>query len=461
MPKTTEADFAQISKWSGIRFTHPKLLWDSEVHGRTAASFHTNCDNKGPTFLVVQTNNDSKFGGYTTENWVASGAYKADPNAFLFCLTRNGQPSPLKLARTGNNNDIYCHANYGPTFGNGHDIVLIGTGPYVHNSGTHGFQKPANGDSICGLALGQNTPIQFTWAECYSVVEDPDAVPMEPWVKINWNGREELIQFLSSYKPLFGDKCAVPRSNILFMGSPGVGKSSFINAVDGVCKGRPSTLCPTGRGGGLTTYTEQLRKYIFIPTPAVKGFKDKPLNFSIWDTMGWHPEFYASGELGYILDGNIPDKFNLAQNKTITPRSPGFVAQPTLAQQVHHLVLLVALSDCDDADVLARMRNCATTARARDVRTSIILTRVDERWKDVGEDVSRIYTHEEGKKFINTVANATAVTEGSIFLLKNYSSEQHLDSNIDVLTMFILKRLLESCDDFFNDYVQQNPGVLE
>lgn len=60
---------------------------------------------------------------------------------------------------------------------------------------------------------------------------------------------------------------------------------------------------PSGQGTG--SMTRRLRKYDY----AVQG---KPLKFRIWDSMGWTNNDYRDGLLNYILDGQLPDRFDLS-----------------------------------------------------------------------------------------------------------------------------------------------------
>ena len=46
-----------------------KLLYRSSEHDYTAKSFHEYCDDKGPTLIVVKSNEGWIFGGYTTQSW--------------------------------------------------------------------------------------------------------------------------------------------------------------------------------------------------------------------------------------------------------------------------------------------------------------------------------------------------------------------------------------------------------
>ncbi|KAL9951601.1 hypothetical protein ACROYT_G044296 [Oculina patagonica] len=62
----------------------PVLLYRASRDGWTGANFHSCCDNKGPTVIVVSGGNDI-FGGYTEERWKgASEVTIRRPDSFLF-----------------------------------------------------------------------------------------------------------------------------------------------------------------------------------------------------------------------------------------------------------------------------------------------------------------------------------------------------------------------------------------
>ena len=45
------------------------LCWRASLHGWTVATFHSLCDNKGPTVTIVKDTNNNIFGGYTSKPW--------------------------------------------------------------------------------------------------------------------------------------------------------------------------------------------------------------------------------------------------------------------------------------------------------------------------------------------------------------------------------------------------------
>jgi hypothetical protein len=104
------------------RFT---LLYKLRRDGWNATTFHTKCDNKGPTVTILYGTNGTVHGGYTSQSWTSSaqGYFATDPKAFIFQFRCEGGAN---LQRIPIGSDaIYCHDNYGPTFGLRHDLLTF------------------------------------------------------------------------------------------------------------------------------------------------------------------------------------------------------------------------------------------------------------------------------------------------------------------------------------------------
>lgn len=104
----------RISSNQHVEYT---LLYIASIDGDSSQSFHSYCDNKGPTLVVIKTTKDLIFGGYTSLAWDQCNNYKNDPKAFLFSVS-NLKIYPVKLQA----NSMYCNSSYGPTYGSGHDL---------------------------------------------------------------------------------------------------------------------------------------------------------------------------------------------------------------------------------------------------------------------------------------------------------------------------------------------------
>jgi septin family protein len=86
----------------------------------------------------------------------------------------------------------------------------------------------------------------------------------------------------------------VQTANVLLLGPAGAGKSSLVNTIDTLVKGRLSRRA--NYGGGTSTLTTTLRKYTFTAPPT-----GVPIPFALWDTRGWCPESYKSGNDKWIV----------------------------------------------------------------------------------------------------------------------------------------------------------------
>ena len=94
--------------------------------GASIFNFHSKCDYKSPTLLLIESHDQDKFGGYTTASWdMFYGDYKNGTKTFLFSLTRN-----KKYTRKTNihySGDIFSGSrDVGPWFGI-HDLYFYGT----------------------------------------------------------------------------------------------------------------------------------------------------------------------------------------------------------------------------------------------------------------------------------------------------------------------------------------------
>ncbi|KAF9982966.1 hypothetical protein BGZ75_005566 [Mortierella antarctica] len=109
----------------------PKLTlqYRATRDGFDAANFHMACDQRGPTLTVVRAENGAVFGGYNSSSWSShpSGVYSTSRVNFLFTLKSREHPT-RENAVFGVKGDghaaAYNKAEYGPTFGVGHDLYL-------------------------------------------------------------------------------------------------------------------------------------------------------------------------------------------------------------------------------------------------------------------------------------------------------------------------------------------------
>ena len=114
-----ETERKLICDWiSNNRKVKMELLYKATRDGDSSSAFHNKCNGKSPTLTLVKTSNGYRCGGFTSLPWDSNRNYKQDNNAFVFSMdTRSKYMST-------NSNSIFCHSDYGPTFGDGYDLCL-------------------------------------------------------------------------------------------------------------------------------------------------------------------------------------------------------------------------------------------------------------------------------------------------------------------------------------------------
>jgi hypothetical protein len=96
------------------------LIYRASRNGFEASSFHSKCDNKPNTLVIIKSENGNVFGGYTEQSWFSIGSEnkslnKSDPNSFIFSFINKDNKS-IKI-KGSENNGISCNINAGPIFG--------------------------------------------------------------------------------------------------------------------------------------------------------------------------------------------------------------------------------------------------------------------------------------------------------------------------------------------------------
>ncbi|EXX53103.1 hypothetical protein GLOIN_2v1176608 [Rhizophagus irregularis DAOM 181602=DAOM 197198] len=96
-----------------------KLLYHSGRDGFDAASFHRNCDNKGPTIFVAKVQDSTQLiGGYNPLDWNGNCGWKTTRDSFLFNFTNEKNTSTAKLGYVKiPENAIYCSNDRGSQMG--------------------------------------------------------------------------------------------------------------------------------------------------------------------------------------------------------------------------------------------------------------------------------------------------------------------------------------------------------
>ena len=164
-----ENDVELISKWiksdnKEIKKVNFQLCYDAKKNGDDKNAFNKYCINIGPSLLVIKTESNYIFGGYTKENLEISNdvSYKKDNTAFLFSLNNK-----IRIKVKNSDRAIVNDNHYGPIFGHGNAYEICLFYPFLSNS-IQIFDKGDYGDKE-NILTGKhnNKPIEI---EMYKIL---------------------------------------------------------------------------------------------------------------------------------------------------------------------------------------------------------------------------------------------------------------------------------------------------
>ncbi len=100
------------------------LIYRASRDGFEASQFHSKCDRKPNTLVIIKSEHGNVFGGYTEQDWTPNDKImKSDFNSFIFSLI-NKKSKPIKLKSSNPQKAIWSNSVLGPVFGCGPGILI-------------------------------------------------------------------------------------------------------------------------------------------------------------------------------------------------------------------------------------------------------------------------------------------------------------------------------------------------
>ncbi|XP_076013330.1 interferon-induced protein 44-like isoform X3 [Genypterus blacodes] len=226
-----------------------------------------------------------------------------------------------------------------------------------------------------------------------------------PWREMPSNKTSDL-EYLTDYKPQ-NSECQHLR--VLLCGPLGGGKSTFINSVDSVLKGRITGRCPVDTTA-RDTFTKTYKTYRFH-----KGSPRAFYSFVFNDTMGIGSDANSGicvEDIKLAMMGHVRDGYE---------------------------------------EAIEKMREVRLAARDLGIPQLAIVTKVD--WEDAmrHENIKNVYKSKSLKNQIEDVSAILGLSVNSIFLVKNYESEVSVNDDVDALILGALRQMISCGEDFLDD----------
>ena len=112
-----------LKEWTNCN--NMKLLFRGTKDGMTAQAFHSKCDNRGKTIVLIKNDKGNIFGGFASIPWTNNtGSFFSVPDSFIFTLTNIYNIKPIKFKNKNDGREVCHNKDYGPLFGNDCDIYI-------------------------------------------------------------------------------------------------------------------------------------------------------------------------------------------------------------------------------------------------------------------------------------------------------------------------------------------------
>ena len=453
-----------LNKWIGGGKKRYTLLYSAADHGCDPTAFHNNCDNKGPTVIIVYNINGNVYGGYARVSWMSgAGESVYDSDAFLFLLT--GQ-KPCKFTIKSPEYALTMDKNCGPVFGKGPDFLTFKN---AVTKTTEAF--PLNSVMSPGTyQISPETVTEITGGKfdvenlvVYAVEDVTESISLPtPWREIDlpiWDSKllNLLKQDVEEYWPLreMGvSEDVIPYINILLLGPVGAGKSSFFNTLNSFFRERLSIQARAGSSD--TSLTRSFNIYTIIS-------KRRPLKFRLCDCRGFEDVHGVDmSDIEAILDGNVKNNYTFVDKHRITKDSPYYRKDPKMHHRIHCVTFVVDANNDPDypmtENVQEQIKKAQEIMNQKRIPQLILMNKIDGLSETVKRDLSNLFYSSEVKERVDKLAHSLRLPPYTVLPMKNMDTEQRINNSVNILALYNLRQMLRAADDFLLNYLDEFAG---
>uniref|UniRef100_A0A4W6CY81 G domain-containing protein n=1 Tax=Lates calcarifer TaxID=8187 RepID=A0A4W6CY81_LATCA len=257
----------------------------------------------------------------------------------------------------------------------------------------------------------------------------------EPWRTISWGDKDRDLNYVQDYKP---SKGSVKHLRVLLYGPVGAGKSSFINSVSSILRGRMAIPAAVS---AYETHTIERED----------GDPDGFYPLVLSDIMGLEDgtnKGVCTEDIKLTMMGHVMDKYLFNSTSPLLSGCAGYEKDPSANDICHILVCVISANSAETKpSVLQKMKTVREAARDLGIPQVCILTHIDEACGITESNLKDVYHSKYIKRKVK-MSSSVGFPMNCIFPVKNYNEETKLNDDIDTLILDALRYIINFGDDF-------------
>ncbi|XP_060785211.1 interferon-induced protein 44-like isoform X2 [Neoarius graeffei] len=270
-------------------------------------------------------------------------------------------------------------------------------------------------------------------------------VELKKWRYVDFN-QERLLNNLKAFRIV----SEVPELHFLLYGLVGAGKSSTINTIRTIFKGRQLIECLAAALSGES----QTKNFYRFEVPKEKG----SFPFAFYDIMGLqanggvHTDDIISAVKGHMKAGyecNVRDP--------LSDDSTYYLKNPTLSDRMHCLLCIVAADTIGliGNDVLHKFQTVSKAARNIGVPQVVLMTKVNNACVMTKDNLHNIYKSKKIKAKMHECSQKLGVPVNCIFPVWNYHEETRINEDMNCLMLEALTHAVYCANDYVKHASEQ------
>ncbi|XP_067428594.1 interferon-induced protein 44-like isoform X2 [Thunnus thynnus] len=280
------------------------------------------------------------------------------------------------------------------------------------------------------------------------VSKSPEPSPFldTPWREINWSDKQSALQYVKNYKPHIEGR----QLRILLHGPTGAGKSSFINSVRSVLKGRMCALALADNTFG-DSFTKTYTTY--------KIEKETPNTFHPFvfnDIMGLSKDKgVLVDDIKLALKGHVKENYKFNPESKLSEGDQFYNATVNPNDTVDVLVCVIPANNISlmPVETVQKIKEIRTAASQLGIPQVAILTKIDHCLEI--KDLKIVYKSADMKEKMEQFSADVGIPMNCIFPVKSYSEEIDLNNDTDSLILSALKHIINFGEDSMNHKMNQ------